>query len=1640
MATMIELTSGDMFDRAFDIRVNTVNCVGVMGAGVALAFKERYPQMFREYKRECDAGRIQPGHLHVWRQLHGDWIINFPTKRHWRENSRYEDIESGLKALRDYLADQGPVSIALPALGCGHGGLDWDRVSAMIRRYLDGSPARISVFEPKDSRRIGENARAVAQAVDEESLVGAGIHVVKQGDADYPDRMRDSRIDRLYIRGAADLLSHVSVALIVSFKPSPAEEVAALAMAEAIADRKVILSLTLAGPLARLVIESATQRGAKVAVWLPHGILAERVPNWLNTLVELGQAVVASVAPPKMRWAPGIARDTSVAAATEAAAVVVTDPEPRWIASAPWRARHEDHRSLFYVRYGDASEAMQRFWSQTLAKAIGKKRTGTPNVDPIVDVLRNYSADWPAGTVRDAQSGDSPSAEPLTSAITLEVAAEQRSMSNAPFPRALFEHGDKEDKVAQRTKRKTSAAKAAALADHLPPNLGKALKVAVPDFSDPNRPKTCLEVDFPLVPINALSALEGNAGKPIYQMSKWWARRRSCVFRALLLAAAMEAPTRKHPDGQPMLGPDGKPIVDEDAAAQLVWDAYYANHQLAGNFKKLKVLDPFMGGGTTLVEGSRLGFHVAGVDLNPVAWFIVKNELACTDPKEVKAFFDQIEAEVKPQIQPFYVTEGVGGKKGKWFKVGTNDKGEPTRELMPAGFDPIALPPGERKPFQYEGPEVIYTFWAKHGPCAKIGCGHRTPIFRSPIVATKKLGVKYLQCTCKKCKTVFHAELGDARIAPDAEQVVLDNEHPYTIATPAFARRMMEYTEGSREEKNKRIGELVEMVETEPGLKCPRCGTWSGQMVRDVLGMHSRAVRASEIDKKHLGILPKGVAKKPVYCTLLIDPEWLKGSPGEVGDAELGGYIDAPMETTDSWYRERLKNLRLIEVRGTAALGAAATVDGEGNAEEPSSDEEPGLPPTVVLSDGRVIDTRAETIARKANGKEWDSHFVCGACGTPQDFRLSVQRTRRTAPVMAYAIQAYDASRDASGTPYGGRYFASPSAADVDRMIAAEREWASRKDADLNGCWPREEMPFTYMTHQANFALPEQGYTHWFKMFNPRQLVVHAALLRSISMLGEGMPEGVREAALSAHQQYLQNHSMFCHYEVGWDKLAVTFANSNFRPRTQPLENNFVASMGRGNWPSCASGIIEGLSWAKEPEDTYLDSLGESQKARMSDPVLPGAKLSCRSSTDMEDAAKTFDLVITDPPFGDNIYYSDLSNFFHAWLRLSLKDTYPEQFGPTKTPNAQEALKPRALSDADGDKHYYDRLTPCWAEACRVMKDGGLMAFTFHHSEDAQWEIVLRSLFDAGFYLESTYPIASDEMKGKGGQFGAKGTEYDIIHVCRKRLEEPKPVSWPKMRQWVKAELARLRPLLESYKSRGLQDADVRVILRGKALEFYSRHYGKVLVSAPGGEDAVLSIRDALLGINQLLDESGGQPGERPPSIVQPVVYQYLRLFGIKPAYSRDEVSKLLRGTAIQQRDFEKTGSTPWISEEDKVISRVPIYERFQKMVKRSRRELKTELDQAHFLIGAAMPAREGDTTVNIEKELERETFLVRPGVEALLDWYSKTPSGPDEPGVAKAAGLALTLLRAAFEARRARMRQEDPKLFEEWEASMAVA
>jgi len=151
---------GDIFEDGFDIRVNTVNCVGVMGAGLAKQFADRYPGLLARYKRACESGEVQPGRLYVWR--YGlTWVVNFPTKRHWRGASRYEDVAAGLDALRELLAPLRDLRVAVPALGCSLGGLDWRRVWPMIVEKLSGLAVDIVCVVSREHHDLIEKALSI---------------------------------------------------------------------------------------------------------------------------------------------------------------------------------------------------------------------------------------------------------------------------------------------------------------------------------------------------------------------------------------------------------------------------------------------------------------------------------------------------------------------------------------------------------------------------------------------------------------------------------------------------------------------------------------------------------------------------------------------------------------------------------------------------------------------------------------------------------------------------------------------------------------------------------------------------------------------------------------------------------------------------------------------------------------------------------------------------------------------------------------------------------------------------------------------------------------------------------------------------------------------------------------------------------------------------------------------------------------------------------------------------------------------------------------------------------------------------------------------------------------------------------------
>ncbi|PRY01648.1 type II toxin-antitoxin system antitoxin DNA ADP-ribosyl glycohydrolase DarG [Allonocardiopsis opalescens] len=145
---MITETSGNLLRDDAEALVNTVNTVGVMGKGVALQFKRAFPEIFAEYVRACEDGRMRPGRVLAIRVSDGRWILNFPTKRHWRQPSRMEDIRSGLDDLVRHLTEKRIRSVAIPPLGCGNGGLAWPQVRRLIIEKLADLDADVRLYAP----------------------------------------------------------------------------------------------------------------------------------------------------------------------------------------------------------------------------------------------------------------------------------------------------------------------------------------------------------------------------------------------------------------------------------------------------------------------------------------------------------------------------------------------------------------------------------------------------------------------------------------------------------------------------------------------------------------------------------------------------------------------------------------------------------------------------------------------------------------------------------------------------------------------------------------------------------------------------------------------------------------------------------------------------------------------------------------------------------------------------------------------------------------------------------------------------------------------------------------------------------------------------------------------------------------------------------------------------------------------------------------------------------------------------------------------------------------------------------------------------------------------------------------------------
>jgi O-acetyl-ADP-ribose deacetylase (regulator of RNase III) len=172
---MITFRQGNLIEAPVEALVNTVNTVGVMGKGIALMFKEAFPENFRAYEQACKRKEIKIGHMFVTENLALEgprWLINFPSKKHWRQPSKLEWIVEGLKDLRRVIEEKQIASVALPPVGCGNGGLDWREVRPEIERILGSlDSVEVVVFEPTRKYQNVAKPTGVAKLTPARALV-----------------------------------------------------------------------------------------------------------------------------------------------------------------------------------------------------------------------------------------------------------------------------------------------------------------------------------------------------------------------------------------------------------------------------------------------------------------------------------------------------------------------------------------------------------------------------------------------------------------------------------------------------------------------------------------------------------------------------------------------------------------------------------------------------------------------------------------------------------------------------------------------------------------------------------------------------------------------------------------------------------------------------------------------------------------------------------------------------------------------------------------------------------------------------------------------------------------------------------------------------------------------------------------------------------------------------------------------------------------------------------------------------------------------------------------------------------------------------------------------------------------------------
>ena len=586
-------------------------------------------------------------------------------------------------------------------------------------------------------------------------------------------------------------------------------------------------------------------------------------------------------------------------------------------------------------------------------------------------------------------------------------------------------------------------------------------------------------------------------------------------------------------------------------------------------------------------------------------------------------------------------------------------------------------------------------------------------------------------------------------------------------------------------------------------------------------------------------------------------------------------------------------------------------------------------------------DTKCPRCEREFNpdkdGNVEGKYYICTDpdCGQKNVIIEAIQRTGKPEERL-YAVEYY--------CPYcGAKDYKQADEFDFALFEKAKGEYKEVEQGWLGRYIPDTKIPMGYNTKQ----MINYGYKYWKDMFNERQLLAVGKLLKAILELD--VDENARELLLITLSDSLDYNNCFPAYAKMRNHIEHLFTKHAFHPRNDFVENNVLGGkFGRGTFKNEVQKIINGKEYNFSPFEKYVNN-GQTVEKSSKIKIIgnlgnffsnnnANAIIACGDSSYLEIPDNCpVDAVITDPPYYGNVMYSEISEFYYAWLRLALKDKY-EYFQGEHVPNATEVI----VNNVQGkdEKDFIEGLTAIFKEAGGKLKKDGLMTFTFHHQEEKAWGAVLQSVLNAGFYISAIYPVQS-EASGSTMIFQKASVRYDMVVVCRKRESEPEKKHWSQIEDEIYFRVEDELKRLEKHK-RNLSSEDIFVVTIGKCLELYSKHYPEVYKG--GGK---VSIDEALSSIREIVDSQLMHTRFNQVAFeTDTLTAIYLLYLAGKTNISYDSLNKSLKMRSIPMKEVINSGLVE--KEGSQLLILTPMERK--SIIESKRKESLSAIDRVHYL------------------------------------------------------------------------------------------